>query len=86
MSEIVKFSQSVYAVDGQTVYWGKQAKDRNCACAHFKAAGSCDHIAALAEHLGAEIPVMQSSPTSLDTEIIKFQNAYVTYLRAGLGA
>lgn len=83
MSEIIKMSPSVYVVDGTSVSWGTREDQRLCSCAEFKAARACDHLNALAAHLGVEAPSRKDDGKAnlLDTEVIRFQNAYVKTLQ-----
>jgi hypothetical protein len=85
--EIIKMSPSVYVVNGTSLSWGSTADKRLCSCAAFKAAKACDHMTALAAHLGVELAEPTAAPTSnaLDGEILRFQNTYVHTLREAAG-
>lgn len=83
MTEIIKLSPTVYIVDGTSLSWGDRADQRLCGCAAFKSAKTCDHITALAAHLGVEFaPVSaDNKPNLLDAEVMRFQNSYVNTLQ-----
>ncbi len=80
--EIIRLSPSVYVVNGTSLSWGDKPAQRLCSCASFKAAQSCDHIVALAAHLGVELAeAPKQENNDIDSEIIRFQNAYVNTLK-----